>query len=235
MVICGLRHGGNAHYWLLPGSGRRLAGERPIASPMESRVSEPITLLERGFALAAGRLAAAGDISWSTPSVCVEWTLRQLVNHLIGIPTVLGRAASGERLEPDEFSPDVMAETDYFGLDASSAYDAAVSKALEVCARPDALDGVCAMPRGDVPFRNLVTLVVSDTVVHAWDLARSTGQDAEIPDDLAELGYTFMKGFVSPNARGGTFKHFDQPVEVGPDASPTDRLVAFLGRDPAAR
>lgn len=195
-------------------------------------MGDVLSLLERSFDFADKRIAGIGATPWTAKTPCSEWVLRQLVNHLIGIPVVLARTAAGERLTPEEFSPDVMAEIDRVGEDPRTSFDAEAAAALSVCAQPGALAGVCVMARGEVPTAVLAKLAASDCLVHSWDVARATGQDAAIPTDLAEFALEFMRSFVSPNARGAQFSHFAPPVAVGDDASATDRLVAFLGRQP---
>ena len=69
-----------------------------------------------------------------------------------------------------------------------------------------------------------------DTATHSWDIARATGQDANLPDALAVTVLAVCHGFVSDEIR--QFAGFDPAVAVGADAGPTDQLVAFLGRRP---
>jgi uncharacterized protein (TIGR03086 family) len=69
-----------------------------------------------------------------------------------------------------------------------------------------------------------------DTATHSWDIARASGQDANLPDALAETVLAVCHGFVTDDIR--KFAGFDPPVPVGADAGPTERLVAFLGREP---
>jgi Mycothiol maleylpyruvate isomerase N-terminal domain len=58
----------------------------------------------------------------------------------------------------------------------------------------------------------------------------ATGQDGDLPDDLAATVLGVGQGFVTEQIRA--FAGFDPPVPVASDASPTDQLVAFLGRQP---
>src|ERR1700723_2287628 len=114
-----------------------------------------LLLLQRSFDLAGERLAGAADTPWTAPTPCAQWTLRHLTNHLIALPTVLTRSVAGERLGPEEFSPDKMAADDCFGADpdgteAAGLFTAAAAKALEACRVPGALTGSVTMHRGAV-------------------------------------------------------------------------------------
>ncbi len=68
-----------------------------------------------------------------------------------------------------------------------------------------------------------------DTATHTWDLATATGQPAELPEPVATAALEASEQIVSPEIRTGRFGP-EQPVPAG--ASPTARLVAFLGRTP---
>jgi uncharacterized protein (TIGR03086 family) len=69
-----------------------------------------------------------------------------------------------------------------------------------------------------------------DTTTHSWDVARATGQRAELPDELATTVLVVAHGIVDDDTR--RFAGIAPAVPVAADASPTDQLVAFLGRQP---
>jgi uncharacterized protein (TIGR03086 family) len=70
----------------------------------------------------------------------------------------------------------------------------------------------------------------SDMPLHGWDLARATGQDDTI-DPVEVQGGLSMEGTMPEEV-------LRQPGVLGPivpvpaDASPQDRLLGYLGRDP---
>jgi uncharacterized protein (TIGR03086 family) len=72
-----------------------------------------------------------------------------------------------------------------------------------------------------------------ETLVHGWDLATATGQ--RLPgsaDALAEGVLDFSRALLARLPEG---RHpFAPPRPVADDAPALDRLVALLGRDPAA-
>jgi uncharacterized protein (TIGR03086 family) len=69
-----------------------------------------------------------------------------------------------------------------------------------------------------------------EIAVHGWDVSAARGRDCPIPPRLAVP----MLG-VSPLLVAGREGLFAEPVEVPAEASPGDRLVGFLGRDPKLR
>ena len=72
-------------------------------------------------------------------------------------------------------------------------------------------------------------IAFSDQLIHGWDLARGTGQDATMPEGLAEQAFEIIYGRFSDEQRKGVFK---PEIEVAPGASAQDKLLAYVGRDP---
>ncbi len=66
-----------------------------------------------------------------------------------------------------------------------------------------------------------------DTTTHSWDIARATGQDATLPDELATTLLRMSGGIVRDDLRA--LAGSNPPVSVPEEASATDRLVAFPG------
>jgi uncharacterized protein (TIGR03086 family) len=92
------------------------------------------------------------------------------------------------------------------------------------------LDGEMNIGAGPMPAPACMSVNLIDTATHSWDIAHATGQDGNLPDELAATILAIAQGFVSDAIRG--FAGFDPPVPVAGDAGPTDQLVAFLGRRP---
>ena len=73
-------------------------------------------------------------------------------------------------------------------------------------------------------------IAFSDQLLHGWDLAKATAQDATMPEGLAEAAYEMIHGRFTDEQRKGVFK---PEVAVAPDASAPDKLLAYTGRDPS--
>jgi uncharacterized protein (TIGR03086 family) len=82
--------------------------------------------------------------------------------------------------------------------------------------------GGLPMPAGLVACAGAVEIAV-----HGWDVATARGADCPIPPVLA--GRLLR---LSPFLMAGREGLFACPVEVAAQASPCDRLVGYLGRDP---
>jgi uncharacterized protein (TIGR03086 family) len=85
-------------------------------------------------------------------------------------------------------------------------------------------------PLGEMPGPALAGFTTLDILVHGWDLAKATGQPADLDDRLA----THVMGFAeqalaTPESRAG---RIGPVVSVPADAPLTSRLAAYLGRLP---
>ncbi|MBL7259640.1 TIGR03086 family metal-binding protein [Paractinoplanes lichenicola] len=113
----------------------------------------------------------------------------------------------------------VDADARSFGVSATDAW-----KAPEVWQRPVVMGG---MP---MPAEMAVAMLVSDVVIHGWDLARATGQELHVDDDVAATTLRFM---TAMGDQGRAMGIFAQPVAVPGHASMLDRALALSGRDPS--
>jgi uncharacterized protein (TIGR03086 family) len=81
-----------------------------------------------------------------------------------------------------------------------------------------------------VPVRIVASAGAIDIAVHGWDVGRACGTGTPISGDLALSLLRVAPLLVSETDRP---ERFGEPVAVPPDASPGDRLIGYLGRDPS--
>jgi uncharacterized protein (TIGR03086 family) len=149
------------------------------------------------------------------PSTCDEWTVRQVIDHVVGgnqwVQQLGGR-------EPPPLPDDLVA-----------AHAASAAGAHAVFAAPDGLTRPFELPFGTVPGSLFIILRTGDALTHAWDLARSTRQPTDIDPELAAQILEVTRPMVSADFRGqGRPFGEEQPCPEGRSA--TDQMAAFLGR-----
>ena len=174
----------------------------------------------RRLAAAFGeRVAAVPDHRWDAQSPCPEWTARDVVRHVVDSQGMfLGFVG-------DEMGDIPSVDDDPSG--AVAAATAAVQERLDDPARAtQTFEGFL----GESTLEDSVNrFLATDLVVHAWDLARATGQDERMdPQEVTEVWGT-AQGFGDTLRTPGAF---GPEIEPPPDASDQDRLLAFLGRQP---
>lgn len=94
---------------------------------------------------------------------------------------------------------------------------------------PSILEGT-ADAFGGMAKQQVLGLLITDLLVHSWDLARSLGVDDTLPPAAVEAALFGLQRMPEEQLRGGGM--FAPAVEVADDASAQDRLVAFTGRRP---
>ncbi len=158
------------------------------------------------------------------PTPCTEWTVRDLINHLTNGCLAFAAGARGEARPFDG--------EDQTSEDHVAAFERASRAAVDAFKAPGAMDKVFKMSWGDTPAPVALTLAIADAAMHGWDLAKGTGQEIAIDDDVAEEVHVATSQMMEPNGsfpRGESFGPF---VEVSDGAPIVDRMVAYLGRQP---
>jgi uncharacterized protein (TIGR03086 family) len=177
-----------------------------------------ITALDRTFGHARDVVARVGPDQYDDATPCSEWAVRDLLGHMIGVVDGLGAAASGRTPEPFTLGADPAAQL----------HDAAMS-AMAGWRTPGILDRVIDGGAGPMPGRVLASINLLDTATHTWDLATATGQPQALPDGIAAAALEASHTIVTAELRPGRFGP-EIPAPAG--ATPTEALVAFLGRTP---
>ena len=177
---------------------------------------DTIDALEQTFAHAHGVIAGVRPEQHGDTTPCTEWTVRDVLDHMIGVVAGVGAAAAGEAPTPFELSSDPAAQ-----------FETASKAALVAWRQPGVLDRVVDAGPGPMPGRVLASINLLDTATHTWDLATATGQERELPAPVAEAALEASRAIVDDGIRAGRFAP-EQPLPDG--ASVTQELVAFLGR-----
>ncbi len=160
----------------------------------------------------SARVAAIGD-RWDAPTPCTEWTVRELVEHVVGNHQRITESLGGTVAR----DPDDLAAT-------WRATEAAVFAAL---AREGALDTVVPGPMGEAPVGRLLNIMTTDVLVHTWDLARAIGGDESLDPELCERAYEKALPADDMLRASGMF---GPKVDVPDDAGPAHRMLGFFGR-----
>ena len=113
-------------------------------------------------------------------------------------------------------------------------YRAGVAGALGGLEEPGALDRTCPSPLGfEWTVRQAVAGTFMDQLIHTWDLATATGQDATLDADLVAACTTLLTTFLAGMPEIGRSTGLVGPaVVVSADASAQDQLLAMMGRRP---
>lgn len=182
---------------------------------------ETLDALAQTFEHAGSVIATVRPDQMEAATPCSEWDVRALVAHTVGVVTNIGNGVRGEEM----IDPNGIAIDD----DVAAQFRSAAASTLAAW-RSAGLDGETNIGAGPMPASMAVGINLVDTTTHAWDIARATGQPEELPAELAGTVLTVARSFLNDDIRG--FAGIDPAVELGAGATPTEQLVAFLGRRP---
>ncbi len=159
---------------------------------------------------------------WDNDSPCDGWTAREVLKHQCGVLD-----AAAEVIRTGEMVPPGMAEEADDPPARWAQTRAAVIAALET---EGALEQEGKYWFGPMTMENFVGMVQWDPLTHAWDIAKATGVEANLPDDLVQQSFDRISGDLEAMAR--KIHLIGDPVPVPDDAPLVDRFVAHLGRTP---
>ncbi len=156
---------------------------------------------------AAGRL--------DDPSPNPGWDVRTLLNHMLETQHYFTDSALGREAAPPSKEPPPL-----ISGDPAADFRQARDQALDAFGADGVVDKTGPM----------IGIAFGDTLLHGWDLAVATGRDTTMPPDLAEAAYEFLYGRFTDDQRVGVF---GPELPVSETASAQDKLLAYVGRDPA--
>ncbi|MCG5431534.1 maleylpyruvate isomerase family mycothiol-dependent enzyme [Mycobacterium sp. MYCO198283] len=163
-----------------------------------------------------------GTTDWHAPAPVPGWVARDVVDHLVTwLPGLL--ASGGVTLAA---GPPVADDP----VAAWRHHTAAVQDLLDgpLAAKPFSHEHIPTQPLTQV-IDNFYT---ADVFMHTWDLARATGQDDRLDPGYCRALLAGMQPMEEVLRASG---QYGPAVDVPADADDTDRLVAFIGRDPRWR
>jgi len=174
----------------------------------------------------AALVAGVGPGQWHDGTPCSQWDVRTLVHHLLyeqrWVPPLLEGLTIeqvGDRFEGDLMGQDASA---WPGLLASS-----IEQAHAAVARPGALDRTVHLSFGQASGQEYVLQLTADLAIHAWDLARATGQDDTLDPGAVALLLPWTEANAGLLTASGMF---GPRIDAGPDAPDDVRLLGLLGR-----
>jgi uncharacterized protein (TIGR03086 family) len=164
-------------------------------------------VLRRALDQLAGLLDDVPSGRSSTPTPCEDWTLADLVDHVVATPERFARMTRGQQVD--------WSTTPQVGDDPAARFRAHAE---------DHLNALREAGGGAVP----VDWQCAELAVHTWDLATALGRPtADLDQEVAERGLAFMRASLTDENRSPAFGP-ERPAPDGADAY--QRVAAFAGR-----
>jgi uncharacterized protein (TIGR03086 family) len=133
---------------------------------------------EASGALFREQIASVGTGRGGWPTPCTDWTVDDLLNHVVGGELrylLLLRGASTDEVEATR-------SVRHVGADPAASFDRLHAELSAAFLAPGALERVVHHRLGDRLGRDLLAMRVAEYVLHGWDLASACGSD-RVPDE----------------------------------------------------
>lgn len=158
---------------------------------------------------------------------CTEYDVRTLVNHLLFWGPSLEGAGRKEAVVPPAAGE---SETHLAGDEWASALEAQISRTAAAWREAEAWQGMTRIGGPpELPSALIGGMVLGEFVVHGWDLARATGQELSVDEELLTYLYSETAKQAGPGREMGVYG----PEIAVPASAPTlHRILGLTGRDP---
>jgi len=169
------------------------------------------------------------------PTPCDDWTVHDLVNHVVGEELWTSPLMDGRTIDEvgSRFDGDLL------GDDPLTAARAAAAEALAALSGP--LEGrKVHLSYGDEDAEEYIRQLIADHLIHSWDLAVAIGADAQLDRDVVDevaIWYADREelyrsaGAVGPRVEGGGDAQSDLLAASGrrPRWNPNEVVLARFG------
>lgn len=168
------------------------------------------------------RRAIAGSLSTKLDvhSPCEGWTVRDVINHVV-TGNLRTLAWTYEEDGPRN-------EADHLVGDPLGAFDASFLQVRARLADLSARGVPVRTPFAVLSAQRLIDMRSTELTVHAWDVARATGQPTDFLPELCERLAAIARADIEGLDRAAS--PFGAEQGPPPGASAADRLAAFFGR-----
>src|SRR5450631_2607373 len=154
-----------------------------------SMEADLLDLYERASEWSVGKVrGATGRLNTATG--CDEWDVGTLLNHMLDTQRFFVESARGQEASPPSPTPPNLL-TD----DPAADFERARAETVATFGEPGVIEKTG--PSLGIAF--------SDQLLHGWDLAKATGQDAAMPDGLPDAAYAIIHGRFTEEERVGVF------------------------------
>lgn len=177
-------------------------------------MTDPVADYETAADGFAAVLAQCTSLDGKSP--CEGWTSKDVIDHVFGGTAGFAEALGGSVPPADD------------DADLTSRYEALRNALTEASRQPGALDKMVPAPiGGEIPASMMLGIYTTDTLIHTWDLARATGVDVELDQELLQRSWDGVLPIEELVRKPGIF---GPRVEVPDDAPLQDRALGFFGR-----
>ncbi|HET8989438.1 MAG TPA: TIGR03086 family metal-binding protein [Humibacillus sp.] len=168
------------------------------------------------------KLAAYTDDQWDLPTPCSQWSVRDLINHVVGEDRWTSPLMRGQTIAEvgDRFDGDLV------GADPRAAGAEAAAEALSTVGETLPAHGTVHLSYGDESMDEYLRQLTADHLVHGWDLAVATGAESRLDPELVAAVAAWFDQTEDAYRSGGMIA-----ARRSLTGDPQSDLLARFGRD----
>jgi len=168
------------------------------------------------------------DDHLTAPTPCPEWTVGDLLDHIMGLSYAFTQAAQKRTDAPGTDTAPPAPSAANLSRHWRSRLPVVLEELATAWKNPTAWEGTAQAGGVTMPAAAMGATAVNEVTMHGWDLARATGQEYAADPRLLE----HLIEFLSQNPPEGTPGLFGPIVPTDDEASLLDQAVALAGRNP---
>lgn len=159
---------------------------------------------------------------------CSEWNVRSMLSHTLQSIEAFSSAVDGA---PGPDAAELFSGRDILGDDPLGATKRITQRSQSAWSTVTDWDQPVTTVLGPIPTGQAIAIITFSTLVHSWDLAVAMGERDTVTftEDEAVLAQAVADQLVPMTRPEGLY---GPEVPAPADASPTQRIVAFTGRNP---
>jgi uncharacterized protein (TIGR03086 family) len=184
-----------------------------------------VEILDRAAAGFAVALAQVTPDQWGQPTGNEGWSVRHLVDHVVGGNRMAVAIMAGGSRE-DGLAQFARSSDD---VEVVAAFDESRRELAEAFAPAGALDRIVAHPAMAMPGRQLLGFRITEYALHGWDLATTIGADDHIDHDVLLALLALLEPMADILPTTGMFGSGPSGT-LPPDASLQHRVLDLSGR-----
>ena len=164
------------------------------------------------------------DSAWGNDTPCSDWNVKDVVNHIVYENVWMVALFNGRTIEEvgDEFEGDLV------GDDPGGAYKRTADEVRAILAQPDAMSRTCQISSGPVTGAEYSKQLFLDTLIHGWDIAVGSSQDAKLDEYLVQMCTPLAQAIADDERYRGAFA---EPTVGSESSNAQTKLLALLGRN----
>ena len=198
--------------------------ERRQGGHQEGITMDTIALFSKASQATAEVASNVSESQLSGATPCSEFDVKDLANHIAGF---YGMAAVAARKQPLEGEPGA----DIVGNDPAAVIPGLIEGAVAAWREPGSTEGKTRFGPSEYDAGFAATITLWETVMHGWDLAKGTGQELQVSDEVGEAIFGIAQQICNDEQRGEG-KAFGAEVNIADGASPFEKALGLSGRDP---